>query len=275
SDKIAEPEPENMEFIPGGSFIMTIDENDKTLEVSVSVDAFWMSNEITNSEYREYINYVKDHPNNEMCWIDLARAAKKNESSEAKEGMKSFLICVKYSEIADDIIDFTKLPYEDYFTNKKYNDFPVVGISHKHASYFCIWKTQIENDKLKKEGKPAIHDYRLPVEAEWAYVASHTQITKNKNDVDQKIRPSRSGKKNEFGLYNLAGNVSEWTISHHQSRWSGKEINDSQDHMKIIRGGSWKTSSNTDMRIESDKSEAENYVGFRIVRSYTGINNAL
>ncbi|TAJ08656.1 hypothetical protein DMA11_21075 [Marinilabiliaceae bacterium JC017] len=50
---------------------------------------------------------------------------------------KEYLKGVTYSEIIDSLIDLNKLHYPDYFTNTKYADYPVVGISQKAACWYC------------------------------------------------------------------------------------------------------------------------------------------
>jgi hypothetical protein len=80
SQKSFDSPPKGMFFVPKGSFIMKFIENKDTVNATVSVDVFWMSNEITNSEYREYVRYVKQHPEELMCWIDLADVVKGNNT---------------------------------------------------------------------------------------------------------------------------------------------------------------------------------------------------
>ena len=262
-----ESTPKNMVFVPSGSFIMMIEEQNEVHEVTVSVDAFWMSDEITNAEYREFVNYVRNNPEKEICWVDLVSAAKNRNINGLKGGIGKYLICVKNSEIIDHLIDKIKMPHPEYFNNRKYNKHPVVGVSQENARYYCIWRTQLENEKHESEGEPLVHDYRLPIEAEWAYVGSHTEIKNNKK-AESKINPSKSGKKNDFGLRNFAGNVSEWTSSTPKIRWSTGASEPENKDTKIYRGGSWKTNLDTEKRNELDQCEAENYIGFRIVRSY-------
>lgn len=54
--------PEGMVFVPQGSFQMKINRNSETKVTNVSVDAFWMSNEITNAEFREFVDWTKKIP---------------------------------------------------------------------------------------------------------------------------------------------------------------------------------------------------------------------
>ena len=262
-----EDKPENMMFIPSGSFTMTIDENGNPMNINVTVDGFWMSDEITNAEYREFGEFVKNNPELEISWVDLARLAKDRELGITNTTREDYLNCVRNSIIADNIIDNSKMPYTDYFDNEKYNDYPVVGVSQENAKYYCIWRTDKENRIRQNEGKVYNHHvYRLPLEEEWAYVASHTKAVK-KDKSNSKIQPSKSGKQNDFGLYNLAGNVSEWTASVKENRWTVPKDDTAQKDMKIYRGGSWRTGLDLEKRNELNNCDAVEYVGFRIVQS--------
>jgi formylglycine-generating enzyme required for sulfatase activity len=264
-----ESAPKDMVFIPAGNFTMPIQENNIAHEITVSVHAFWMSDEITNSVYREFADFVRDHPDWEICWVDLASLAKDRELGITNTKREDYLHCVRNSDIIDNIIDKENLPYADYFDNEKYNDYPVVGVSQENARYYCIWRSDMENRKRQKEGKTYnYNDYRLPIEAEWAYVASHTLIKKKKNKSNSKIKPSKSGKQNDFGLYNFAGNVSEWTASSKENRMTASNEDNPNKDMKIVRGGSWKTDLDPDKRNELNQSEGKDYIGFRIVQSY-------
>ena len=59
-----------------------------------------------------------------------------------------------------------KAPFEGYFTNKKYFDYPIVGISLRQAINYCKWLTRIENKRLDGKGMPHVSDYRIPEEIE-------------------------------------------------------------------------------------------------------------
>jgi len=246
---------------------MKVVENKDTVNAAASVNAFWMSNEITNSEYREYVRYVKQHPEELMCWIDLAEVVKGNDIPKTKDGMQKHIKTVKYSEIVTDIIDDSKFPCDNYFTNKKYDNYPVVGVSQRHARFYCNWKTKMENDRLIKNSKPTIHDYRLPTEVEWTYVATQTQAKNAKKLPENVINPSKSNAPNSWGLYNLSGNVSEWTSSNSETKLDEANLGTTQQNLKIVRGGSWRTSPNSVERKAIDQNTKEDYIGFRIVTS--------
>jgi formylglycine-generating enzyme required for sulfatase activity len=257
-----EPKPEGMEFVPAGSFKMKMTWAPEPKIVNVSVEAFWMSNEITNAEYRRFVDWAKNNPDKKLYQTKFSQET----VSDPKKGtMKDTVIVkiipVEVSGLIPEMIDPSAMEkvnkdFKDYFTDKKYNDYPVVGVSFKLAEYYCIWKTMMENQRMKTEGLPNIHAYRLPMEAEWEYVAQQPYdniSTKKDNKLIQKVN---EGNKNNWGLSHLDDNVSEWVVT------SPKE------KVWIVRGGSWKTNSNIIDRHVVEPDCKEGYIGFRIVRSY-------
>ena len=168
-------------------------------------------------------------------------------------------------------IEPSKLPFNDYFSNKKYSNYPVVGISQKQAICYCSWRTSYENNKLQKKGKPFIHDYRLPSEVEWAYVADQPVATEKNKIMNNQIHPTNKGEIQDWGLYNLAGNVSEWTSSPTNTKPAKTDTSNINTNLRIVCGGSWKSTTNITERKVMDENTRENYIGFRIVRSYLGL----
>lgn len=267
STKSFESQPKGMFFVPKGSFIMKVLVNNDTLNATTTVESFWMSNEITNSEYREFVNDLKQHPEEVIGQFDYASMIRNNENLETKGVGQKYLKIVKFSEISVDIIDESKLPYNDYFTNKKYDKYPVVGVSQRHAAFYCKWRTKIKNDKLTKLGKAPVLDYRLPTEVEWTYVATQGQTRNAKNSPGNVINPSKSNVSNSWGLTNLSGNVSEWTSSNSKMKLGEADPDNAKQKLNIVRGGSWRTKPNIEERKAIDQNTKEDYIGFRIVCS--------
>ncbi|NJK97880.1 MAG: SUMF1/EgtB/PvdO family nonheme iron enzyme [Bacteroidales bacterium] len=132
--------------------------------------------------------------------------------------------------------------------------------------YYCIWRTQTENDKLDKQRKPRIHQYRLPLEEEWAYVATQPKsLIVNTKSVEDLPGPSKCNKPNIWGLYNLEGNVSEWTASY--IKHGNLSDTEKENKQYVVRGGSWRNNNGADARIIADQSEKAANIGFRIVRT--------
>jgi gliding motility-associated lipoprotein GldK len=206
---------------------------------------------------------------------------------------------------------------KQYFTNPSFNDYPVVGVNWKQATAFCRWRT-LHNDYY--QGKPGKKDmfvegiYRLPTEAEWEYAARgnskinamypwgapYTRTREgllmanfkpgrgdyfggdpNKDDITPlKVK---SYTENGFGLYDMAGNVAEWTSSRYDEAvdnilgdfnpdYQYNVRNDDPAIMtrKSVRGGSWKDiayNCQVSTRNYEYQLNAKSYIGFRCVLS--------
>jgi len=211
--------------------------------------------------------------------------------------------------------DFTNSyndPYlYNYFSHPAYNAYPVVGITWEQAIAFCHWRTAYLNSELGSRKQKAL-EYRLPTEAEWEFAARGKQKTgkypwkSNKTDTERgcyyaNFKPSEGGytndghiitskiasyPSNEYGLYDMAGNVSEWT----SSTWSASAYEDVSDlnpsiqdnasktdayinKRKVVRGGSWKDAAHfiqVNERSYEYQNEDRSYIGFRCVRSLIG-----
>ena len=241
----------DMTLVPSGSF-------NTQAQQKITVEDFWMSNEITNKEFREFYNQIKSSPNDSFEWIDITSI--KNEGTG-----KAKVIKVAYSEIIDKLMDESAwksvFGEGDYFTNPKYDNYPVVGVTWDGARYYCIWRTKEESKKLKGKNNAIQMDYRIPTESEWEYALTFND---SKSSVGSKeLHQVEKGDKNKLGLLNLNGNVSEWT--------SSAGSNDNLEY-KVVKGSSWKSDLKGAQRELVLKSKGADYIGFRIVQS-GGKNN--
>jgi iron(II)-dependent oxidoreductase len=132
----------------------------------------------------------------------------------------------------------------DFFRcGEKYPDYPVVGINWYDANKYARWA-----------GK------RLPTEAEWEYAArgglkdkefpngNQLQIPPRRNESpgewENHLLPVGSFEPNAYGLYDMAGNVWEWTGDKYQYDFYQISDTDNPKGPKtgtnfVIRGGSW------------------------------------
>jgi len=200
-----------------------------------------------------------------------------------------------------------------YFSSPSYDNYPVVGVSWKQANAFCIWRTNYLNQALVQSGQPIVQDYRLPIEAEWefaarggldhsmypwggvylrnklgCFIANFKPLRGNYTD-DGSMYPSRVGfygVPNEYGLYDMAGNVAEWTItafdpsayvfSHDMNPYYNYNATPDDPAVmkrKVVRGGSWKDVAyylQVSSRAYEYQDTTKSYIGFRCVRSYLG-----
>ena len=208
---------------------------------------------------------------------------------------------------------FTRL----YFSHPSYNDYPVVGVTWKQAIAFCHWRTNSSNFYLGKGGKrdeKIDGIYRLPTEAEWEYAARGNSKTnamypwgspytrtkegrllanfkpgrgdyfgsdaKNDNIYTTKVQ---SFPENGYKLYDMAGNVAEWTSSVYYEggynfmgdfspdlQYNAKEGDPISMKRKVVRGGSWKDIAyniQVSTRNYEYQDTAKSYIGFRCVLS--------
>ena len=198
-----------------------------------------------------------------------------------------------------------------YFSHAGYNDYPVVGVSWEQANAFANWRTDYLRRSLGKEGV-MIEPYRLPTEAEWEFAAragnSESQYPWSETlPMDERgcfyanfkpmegdyIRdghlitsPVGTFNANDFGLYDMAGNVSEWTSTAYtesinkltadmnpEYRYDAAKEDPYKMKRKIVRGGSWKDIAHnvrSDIRMWEYQNEQRCYIGFRCVRSQIG-----
>jgi sulfatase modifying factor 1 len=170
-------------------------------------------------------------------------------------------------------------PYVHYYhSHPAYQSYPLVNISYEGATLFCEWLTEHYNVDPKRKFKKVL--FRLPSEKEWIQAAQagdssaiypwEGNALRNKNGqvlynfkrqlkdtmwVDGKYlenadvtTPVQSYWKNNFGLYNMGGNVAEM-------------INEKG----IVKGGSWRDDSEylkIDTKYKYD-GNAQVSVGFR------------
>ncbi|HQQ95464.1 MAG TPA: SUMF1/EgtB/PvdO family nonheme iron enzyme [Bacteroidia bacterium] len=199
-----------------------------------------------------------------------------------------------------------------YFWHPSFDDYPVVGITWKQARAFSIWRSHLLNNFLIGTGQSIVNDFRLPTESEWEYAArgglqkspypwGGPYIRNSKGCFLGNFKPMRgsyiddggfhtlyiySYNPNEYGLYCMAGNVSEWTSNafdesayDFQHDLNPDYVYEAQDKdanvlkRKVIRGGSWKDVGyylQTSARTYEYQDTAKCYLGFRNVMTYLG-----
>ena len=194
-----------------------------------------------------------------------------------------------------------------YFSNPAYNDYPVVGVTWEQANAYCAWRTEY---LLKGLGPAAryVQRYRLPTEAEWEYAArgkdqnefpwDNEAVASGKGCFYANFKPdngnytkdgnlitSRVGiySANSNGLYDMAGNVSEWTSTIYteagveamndinpQLKYNAAQEDPYRLKRKSVRGGSWKDPESyirSAWRSAEYQNQPRSYIGFRCVRS--------
>lgn len=207
--------------------------------------------------------------------------------------------------IKDFVYSYNEPMHNDYFSHPAYQDYPVVGVSWNQAVAFCNWRTNFKNGYQRDKGEPNVSRFRLPNEGEWEYAArggipsgtypwgspyllndracflANFKPLRGDYAVDQAVYTveAKSYLPNDYNLYNMAGNVAEWTNSSYNS--GGYEyvsslnpsMGLSSEPKKVVRGGSWKDVAYF-LRVSSRDYEysdtSRSYIGFRTVQDYLG-----
>jgi formylglycine-generating enzyme required for sulfatase activity len=239
-----------------------------------------------------------------------------NKTIERKLTTRKDLISTKIVNVYPDTImwlrDF-QYSYNDpkmrmYFSHPGFANYPVVGVTWEQAQAFCQWRTQLFNNANAVGGQ----DYRLPTEAEWEYAArggrnmaiypwGGNYVRDNKGCFLANFKPMRGSytddegattmkvamfPPNDFGLFDMAGNVAEWTSSAYNAssstlvsdmnpsfQYNAKNSDPDVLKRKVIKGGSWKDIAyylQCGVKTYEYQNESRPYIGFRCVRSFMG-----
>jgi formylglycine-generating enzyme required for sulfatase activity len=244
------PDSIGLKLVSGGSYTIVVKPG---LMKDVSVDDFWMSNEISNKEFRKFYNEIINNPNDTITWVDFSKI-KSQKGSYDKKITKSVVVKKAHKDILQKIIDLSvcnSIPdKKNYFTDSKYDNYPVVGVTYYGAMYYCIWRSNIENNNNSK-GKD-LQDYRLPTRYEWLIVP------RVNTDYETGLHEVQKGEKNELSLFNMNSNVAEWTSTSCE--------NDDLES-KFVMGYSWRSDSRSLISEQVSAEKATDYIGFRIVKS--------
>jgi formylglycine-generating enzyme len=252
---------------------------------------------------------------------DLSYFNKKGQSTGLRghENRQRFIIDEEINVYPDTLVwvrDFTYAFHDPmtnmYFWHPAYDNYPVIGITWVQAKAFSIWRTQLLNNWLQAMGDLFVNDFRLPTEAEWERAArgdlnnspypwGGPYIRNQSGCFLGNFKPMRgryfedggfhtvkaySYNPNGWGLYCMAGNVSEWCetaydeamyeFSHDlntEYRYDAMDWDPPAMKRKVIRGGSWKDVGyylQTSTRTYEYQDTAKSYVGFRNVATHLG-----
>ena len=318
-DSLITEAPEGMVWIPGGSFLQGAVPQDKTAmphekpQHPVTVDGFFMDiTEVTNAAFKKFVaetNYitVAERP---IDWEEMKKqvpeGTPKPHDSIFQPGSLMFK---KTKSSVPNLYDFSqwwrwaigvnwKHPSGPNSTLEGKDNHPVVHISYEDALAYCKWSGR-----------------RLPTEAEWEYAArgkktstiyfwgnDASQLSKMVNswegefpvnntlkDGFERTAPVKTYAPNDFGLYDIAGNVWEYTsdwynVTYYDAlaasntpvvnpKGADKAYNPSQPYAqeKVIKGGSFLCSDSycasyrVSSRMGNSMDSSSEHVGFRTV----------
>ena len=314
--------PKEMVWIPGGKFYQGAEEKD-TFAMRhefprhlVAVDGFFMDiHEVTNAQFSAFVKatgYVTV-AEREVDWEEMKKqlpeGTPKPHDSILQPGS---LVFKKTRSSVPNLYDYSqwwewkiganwKEPNGPGSSIEGKEDHPVVHIAYEDAQAYCKWAGR-----------------RLPTEAEWEYAARAGQedaiftwgndfaqlsdranswegefpVANTMEDGFEKRAPVMSYPKNEFGLYDMAGNVWEWTSDWYNSNYyqelmgQGRAVNPKGANRpynpnnpfakeKVIKGGSFLCSDSycasyrITARMSTSPDSGMEHLGFRTVKSVT------
>ncbi|CEN42901.1 Gliding motility-associated lipoprotein GldK [Capnocytophaga canis] len=241
-------------------------------------------------------------------WLDMEKSAR--AKGNRKDFVKEELVKV-YPDttvwIRDFAYSYNEPMHNQYFWHEAYGEYPVVGVTWMQAKAFCEWRTLNKNSYLKAKGDDEINSFRLPIESEWEYAArgglegatypwGGPYTTDDRACFLANFKPlrgdyasdnalytveARSYEPNGYNLYNMAGNVSEWTNttydpnSYEYMSTMNPNVIDEKNRRKVIRGGSWKDTAymlQVNTRDFEYQDSARSYIGFRTVQDFMGVS---
>lgn len=214
----------NMVPVPAGTFVMGSPENetgrgtDEGPQKSIELSAFWMGEkEVTHDEFLVFFSDDSVSRNSE--------------------------------------VDAVTRPTSQYIDLSwgmgKLGGFPFNSMSQRTALMYCRWL-------YKKTGT----FYRLPTEAEWEYAcrAGATSTYPFGNDPaalgdyawyegnsENKYHKTGTKKPNAWGLYDMLGNVAEWTLDQYKETYLSEAANKdpltepTSKYPKTLKGGGYTT----------------------------------
>ena len=217
--------------IPAGEFMLGSPEDqqfhepDESPQRRVQIDAFWMmETELTWDLFELFIDTEQS-----------ALIAYGNDAIKAKA----------------DAVMRPSTPYLDPSFGMGKRGYPAISMTQYAALTFCKWLSQITG-RL----------YRLPTEAEWEYACKAGTNTAYSfgDDVEQlkdyawywdnsddSYHKVKQKKPNPWGLYDMHGNVAEWTMDQYQADFYSTLEDGAKNpwriptslHPRSVRGGSW------------------------------------
>jgi formylglycine-generating enzyme len=201
----------------------------------------------------------------------------------------------------------------NYFWHPAFDEYPVVGLNWRQANAFCYWRTLLWNTyRATGKGEVNSEDFRLPTQYEWEYASRGGHdlapfpwggyYTRNaKGCLLANFKPGRGNYPedggfytvkadayfpNDYGLYNMAGNVAEWTSSAYDEgdrafihdlnpdiRYDAQEDDPEAYKRKVTRGGSWKDIAyymQTGTVAFDYQDTTKSYIGFRCALTFLG-----
>ena len=290
---------------------------------------FMRETEVTNSEYRQFVEYVRDSIAHRLlghyaeaanrvdwqqpiAWDDSRLRSLLMPAAESFSGAReidpaTILYTVNRESTAimvavypDTLVWMRDFPYamaeslsRHYFSDPFYNNYPVVGVSLQQALAFCQWKSA-QLSRLLKGEEYSFVQISLPTHAQWQAAAFEKRDTlllplRNKNyrynygtgtGTDRNLSvasqddgfiytaPVKSFPPGSYELYDMKGNVAEWTCTPMEEVMKTEVQTDKMQRRYVVKGGGWNSPLH-DLRASVCQffpaTASHAYIGFRYV----------
>ena len=319
--------PEEMVWIPGGEFSQGA-VGDDPMAMShekpvhnVAVDGFFMDiHEVTNAQFAEFVRETayKTIAEREIDWEEMKKQLPEGTAKPHDSILQpGSLVFKKSAASVQNLYDFSQWWRWSVGANWKHPDgpsssiagkdaYPVVHIAYEDALAYCQWAGR-----------------RLPTEAEWEYAArggkdgqlyswgndssalaamanswnGEFPVINDLSDGFEGRAPVKSYPPNAFGLFDMAGNVWEWTGDWYNSNYynelhkAGISVNPPGAETafnagnpyaveKVIKGGSFLCNASycasyrVSARMATSTDSSLEHLGFRTVASLDMIRSA-
>ena len=224
-----------MARVRGGEFLLgsppgeTGRNSDEGPQRKVRIEPFWMgTHEVTWNEYGVF--------------LERTRLRSRPTAAEFRS---------PYTNALADAVAMPSHPYIDPTMGMGSAGYPAINMTQFAANKYCQWLSAWTG-----------HYYRLPTEAEWEYACragstnrysfgeDETQLVNYAwFELNSSSKYQRVGRKkpNAWGLYDMHGNVSEWTLDGYDANSYGAiadlvvgpYVRGTKPYPHVVRGGSW------------------------------------
>lgn len=291
------------------------DENNGDRRVTVA-GFYLAETEVTNAQYRAFLLDSLFTETEEDALSSQMNAARKKDNRTNAEALSRLIEVAGAAGLLPDtacwntdfVFAYNAPLVHNYLWHPAFDEYPVVGVTWQQASAYCAWLTASVNAELQAKGKAALPAFRLPTEVEWEYAARgrrpeeapewrgdyawdsfdwfdkqgrplaniKTHPGNYIGDNYEYTAPVRAFESNPFGLYQMGGNVAEWTLdvftlmpaqNDQALAWVPQNPETDPAQMRVVKGGSWADylyAARCGSRGAYDQNRGFSRVGFRV-----------
>jgi formylglycine-generating enzyme required for sulfatase activity len=281
-------------LIPEGEFTMGVDKSPYIADGEGPQRQVWLHpyeisvTTVTNEEFEKFVSetgYITDAEN--YGWSYVFEGLLKHDHKEIND-VKTPIGAPWWIAVAG---ANWRNPFGDEREQSDFADHPVVHVSHNDSIAYCNWAglrlpSEAEWEKAARGG---LENCEFPWGKDFLVGGSHNANTwqgvfPNINTCDDGFfgtAPSISFEPNGYGIYNMIGNVWEWTSDSWSVHWHKKvsletrrnpKGPDRGHHQKVLKGGSYLCHESYCLRYRNSArsrnliESSTGHTGFRCVR---------